>query len=72
MEGEGAGVITGIENGEKFDGCWEGGDGEPISGVGRWLSEEGYENMYDGEWKLGKGKGPSLRSSKVLHSTAPP
>jgi hypothetical protein len=54
---EGAGIIVGLKSGEKFEGVWGDGDGAPIAGRGRWLSEEGFANLYDGEWKDGRGSG---------------
>ena len=54
---EGAGLIVGVARGEKFAGAWADGDGAPVTGKGRWFSEEGFNNMYIGEWKDTRGSG---------------
>ena len=56
-DGEGAGIVVGLKKGERFEGAWMDGDGAPVSGTGRWFSEEGFGNMYDGEWKDTRGNG---------------
>jgi hypothetical protein len=55
-QGEGAGVIVGLEHGEVYDGAWADGDGAPTTGTGSWFSEEGYGNMFKGAWKDSKGQ----------------
>ena len=56
-DSEGAGSIVGLKKGETFEGAWMDGDGAPVTGFGRWFSEETFKNMYEGTWTDTRGTG---------------
>eukprot|EP01052_Picozoa_sp_SAG31_P029899 SAG31_NODE_3015_length_4786_cov_2.418818_3_plen_870_part_00 len=70
-QGEGAGMIVGLERGEVFEGAWADGDGAPTTGTGSWYSEDGYGNLFKGKvWKDSKGTGTITNpNGRKFHGT---
>ena len=42
---------------EYFKGTWADGEGQPLTGKGGWMSQDGLRNLYRGEWMDSKGRG---------------